>query len=166
MYCNHAAIAFILAAPLALAACGEQPKGENAEDFAARVNGGGATAEQTARGRPQPDGPRDPSLPRVAADGSKALQQTAAYTRPNPDGTADSLLIANDGNFTLVEGGRTQTGTWEWLPDGKRLRLQGVVRQPIVLVADGALYRMQNENVPFDDVTPDRTYRLAPSAAE
>ncbi len=166
MYRSHAAMAFILAAPLALAACGDQPKGENAEDFAARVNDGGATAEQTTRGRPQPDGPRDPSLPRVAADGRQALQQATAYTRPNPDGTADSLSIGNDGTFTLVEGGRTQTGTWEWLPDGKRLRLQGVVRQPVVLVADGALYRMQNENVPFDDVTPDRTYRLAPPAAE
>ena len=164
MYRSHTAMAFILAAPLALVACGQQPKGENAEDFAARVNGGGATAGQTARARPQPDGPRDPSLPRVAADGRQALQQAAAYTQPNPDGTADSLSIGNDGTFTLVEGGRTQTGTWEWLPDGKRLRLQGVVRQPIVLVADGALYRMQNENVPFDDITSDRTYRLTSSA--
>lgn len=163
MHSRHAAIAFILAAPLALAACGEQPKGESAEDFAARVNGGDAAAGQTTRGGPQPDGPRDPSLPRVAADGRKALQD-AAYVRPNADGTADSLSIADDGTFTLTEGGRTQTGTWEWLPDGKRLRLDGVVRQPIVLVANGALYRMQNENVPFDDVTPDRTYRLAPAA--
>ncbi|RXZ64515.1 hypothetical protein [Pelagerythrobacter rhizovicinus] len=162
---SRPAMAFILVAPLALAACGEQPKGENAEDFAARVNGGDAATEQ-ATGRRQPDGPRDPSLPRVAANGREALQQAAAYTRPNPDGTADSLSIGNDGTFTLVEGGRTQTGTWEWLADGKRLRLEGIVRQPIVLVADGALYRMQNENVPFDDVTPDRTYRLTPPAAE
>ena len=61
----------------------------------------------------------------------------------------------------IVKEGRTTTGNWEWLADGKRLRLTGVERQPIVLIADGALYRMQNEDVPFDDVTPDRTYRLA-----
>lgn len=153
------ALAFVLAAPLALAACGEQPEGESADDFAARVNAGGDAGAPAARGA-QPDGPRDPSLPRVAADGRQALDQAAAYTQPNADGTADSLSVRQDGTFTLVEDGRTTEGTWQWLPDGKRLRLEGVVQQPVVLVADGALYRMQNERVPFDDVTPDRTYRL------
>ncbi|AKM08552.1 hypothetical protein [Pelagerythrobacter marensis] len=157
------AFAFVLAAPLVLAACGERPEGESADDFAARVNGGAAPAEEgvASEAKKQPDGPRDPSLPRVAADGRKALQQAATYTQPNADGSADSLAIRQDGTYTLVEDGRTTTGEWQWLPDGKRLRLEGLVRQPIVLVADGALYRMQNENVPFDDVTPDRAYRLA-----
>lgn len=144
---------------LALAACGEPSEGESADDFAARVNAGNATAPQDA----QPDGPRDPSLPRVAADGRTALQQAATYTQPNEDGSADSLAIRQDGTFTLVEDGRTTTGEWQWLADGKRVRLEGLIQQPIVLVADGALYRMQNEDVPFDDVTPDRAYRLAPA---
>ncbi|WP_374407753.1 hypothetical protein [Pelagerythrobacter sp.] len=154
-----AAFAFVLTVPFALAACSEKPEREGADDFAARVNGGG-DAEMPAPRGPQADGPRDPSLPRVAANGRKALDQAAAYTRPNADGTADSLAIRQDGTFTLVEAGRTTTGAWQWLPDGKRLRLEGVVQQPVVLVADGALYRMQNERVPFDDVTPERTYRL------
>ena len=63
---------FATLAALALAACGEPTEGENADDFAARVDAGGAAA-----------------------------------------------------------------------------------------APDGALYRMQNEDVPFDDVTPDRAYRLA-----
>ena len=153
---TSAALAFILAAPLALSACGSEPaESESADDFAARVGGAGEAGPTPA------DGPRDPSLPRVAADGRQALNQAAAYTQENPDGTSDSLAVRQDGTFTLVEEGRTTTGNWEWLADGKRLRLTGVERQPIVLIADGALYRMQNEDVPFDDVTPDRTYRLA-----
>ena len=156
---TFAAFAIALAAQLTLAACGEAPEGESADDFAARVNAGGASATQGA----QPDGPRAPSLPRVAADGRAALRQAAAYTQPNEDGSADSLTIRQDGTFALVENGRATTGAWRWLPDGKRLRLEGLVQQPIVLVADGALYRMQNEDVPFDDVTPDRAYRLKPA---
>ena len=156
-------MALVVSMSLALAACGERPEGESAQDFAARVNGGGAGGGNAPAGDPaaanQPDGPRDPSLPRVAADGRKALAAGTAYRRTNPDGTHDSLAIAEDGTFTLEQGGRRQTGEWEWLPDGKRLRLLGVTHQPIVLIADGALYRMQNENVPFDDVTPDRVYR-------
>lgn len=150
-----------LALPLALAACGDQPEGESADDFASRVNAGDAAAT------PQADGPRDPSMPRVAANGAQALSAKAAYTQPAAEGeTPNSLAIRQDGTFTLVEDGRTLEGGWEWLPDGKRLRLKGVVHQPIVLVADGALYRMQNENVPFDDVTPDRMYTLGGGGAK
>ncbi|WP_338447064.1 hypothetical protein V5F89_04555 [Pelagerythrobacter marensis] len=167
MRITPAAFAFVVAAPLALAACGERPEGESAEDFAARVNGGATPAAASGpRDAKQPDGPRDPSLPRVAADGRKALDQGNAYWRSNPDGTRDSLAIGKDGTFTMVQDGQTQTGKWEWLPDGKRLRLLGVTHQPIVLIADGALYRMQNENVPFDDVTPDRVYLRGENAAQ
>ena len=150
---------FATLAALALAACGEPTEGENADDFAARVDAGG-TAAAAPKGA-QPDGPRDRSLPRVAADGRTALRPAASYTQPNADGSADSLAIRQDGTYTLIEDGRTTNGAWEWLADGRRLRLEGLVQQPIVLVADGALYRMQNEDVPFDDVTPDRAYRLA-----
>ena len=133
-----------------LAGCSQPEEGETGDEFAARVNGN----------QPQASGPADPAMPRVASNGKQALRKGAAYTQKGLDGQPGSLAINPDGTYALIENGRTQRGNWEWLPDGKRLRLQGVANGPIVLVADGALYRMQNEDVPFDDVTPDRMYSL------
>lgn len=148
-----------LAMTALLAACGQQSEGESADDFASRVNGDSATSPPPG----STDGPADPGMPRVAADGRKALAQGVTY---HQRGGANSIAIRSDGTFTLVEDGRTTTGKWDWLADGKRLRLEGVTYGPIVLVANGALYRMQNENVPFDDVTPDRMYVPGEGAAQ
>lgn len=146
----------LIAATATLAACGLQQGTDNADDYASRVNGGGIAATP---GAAQPDA----SMPQVASNGKAALKTGATYSQKG--GSADKAIqIDPDGTYKLVEDGQASEGKWEWLPDGKRLRLIGVVHQPIVLVANGAIYRMQNENVPFDDVTIDRMYLPGPRA--
>ncbi len=142
-----------LAIALLLTACGDQPQGETSDDFASRVGTGAPAPAATVSGAPA----AGPALP---AHARSALKTGTAYVRSGGEADANSLDIRPDGTFVLVENGRPVTGRYEWLPDGRRLRLGGVVNQPLVLVGDGALYRMQNENVPFDDVSPDRTYLL------
>ncbi len=141
----------LIAAAALLAGCNKSEESESADDFASRIEGG----------QPQASGPTRADMPRVAANGKQALKTNAAYTQRGADGKPNSLAINPDGTYALTENGRTQRGKWAWLPDGKRLRLEGVTYGPVVLVADGAVYRMQNEDVPFDDVTPDRMYSLS-----
>ena len=61
----------------------------------------------------------------------------ALLERDFADQLAGVFDIRPDGTFVLVENGRPVTGRYEWLPDGRRLRLGGVVNQPLVLVGDG-----------------------------
>jgi hypothetical protein len=148
-----------LAAPLALAlsACGETQESESAEDFASRINGGPSES-----GDDMATPVREtafPELPKPAADGRSAIQ-SEVYTNVAADGTRAGLAFNADGTFELSENGNTVKGRYEWLSDGKRLRLLGVEHRPIVLVADGAIYRMTNEDVPYEDVTPDRMFSL------
>lgn len=129
---------------LALVACGKREPAESPEDFAARLKG---TAIQ-------PSNPAN--LSAVAENGKAAIKTSQTYSQKGPDGTVNGLQFKTDGTFMLHEDGKTVQGTYEWLPDGKRLRLKGVEKRPIVLIANGALYRMTNEQVPLDDLTPDR----------
>jgi hypothetical protein len=149
-----------------LSACGgsNEPGGESADDFASRING----SAPTAAGAQQTNAAPRPDLPQPAANGREGLAAGAAYVQASADGTVThGLTIQPDGSFELIENGQKTNGTYEWLPDGRRLRLNGVETRPIVLVADGALYRLTNENVPLDDLTSDRMYTLndAPPSA-
>lgn len=139
-----------------LSGCGSKGNGESASDYANKIGNAGATtsaASSTAATK----------LPEPASDGKKAVAFTTPYTQVDPsNGVRRGLTINPDGTFELVENGQTTRGTYQWLPDGKRLRLNGVSDRPIVLIANGAIYRLTNENVPLDDLTPDRMY--APAA--
>ena len=162
---SHLALAFLVF-PLALAACGSNEQGESADDFAARLDGASAAEAGAANdGAGQPVNPQLANLPKVAANGQQAVRFDSDYVNTAADGSTSGLSIYQNGTFRLVENGQLTEGRYEWLPDGKRLRLNGVGFRPIVLVADGALYRMTNENVPLNDVTPDRMYSLAGSAS-
>lgn len=141
-------------APIALlAACGEPQHSESSDDFAARINGGDAGPGGAGKA-PAAGGPA------VAANGREALALTSDYSRTNEDGTTNSLRLLDNGTYVLVEKGVEYQGSYEWLPDGKRIRLNGASSLPIVVVANGALYRVANENVPLDDLVPDRMYAL------
>jgi|GEM_PF-5045278 len=143
--------------PLLLAACGSNDDGESADDFAGRLGGGSAANS----GVGQPVNPALADLPQPAPDGKEAVSYETSYVQQAPGGGQDGLTINEDGTFRLVEGGKITEGTWDWLPDGKRLRLNEVDYRPIVLIADGAIYRLTNENVPLNDLTPDRMYAPA-----
>ena len=143
-------------APIALlAACGEPQQSESSDDFAARINGGDVGPGGAGAGQaPAAGGPA------VAANGREALALTSDYSRTNEDGTTNSLRLLDNDSYVLVEKGVEYQGSYEWLPDGKRIRLNGASSLPIVVVANGALYRVANENVPLDDLVPDRMYAL------
>ena len=156
--CERAVLGAALA--MLLAGCGARDEGESADDFAARVKGDGVAPAATASGQ-KPKNVAVANLPQAAADGKKALKFAQQYV-PAGSGakSQNGLTIRPNGTFELAENSKTVSGKYQWLPDGKRLRLIGVENRPIVLVANGALYRMTNENVPLDDVTPDRMYQL------
>lgn len=155
--CERAVLGAALA--VMLAGCGARDEGESAADFAARVKGD-ATTSAPASGQ-APKNAAVANLPQAATDGKKAVKFAQQYVPAGSDAKSQNgLTIRPDGTFELAENGRTVSGKYQWLPDGKRLRLNGVENRPIVLVANGALYRMTNENVPLDDVTPDRMYQL------
>jgi len=137
-----------LAALAALTACSRSDEGESAEDYAARMGG----AQQAGISG------RDLNLPKVVENGREALSYAEAYVQTAADGTKQGLTINSDGTFVLLENGKTVSGRYEWLPDGKRLRLLGVEFRPIVMVGDGAIYRMTNEDVPLDDTAPERMF--------
>lgn len=137
-----------LAALIALSACSRGDDGESAEDYAARMAGAQKAGVSG----------RDLNLPKVAENGREALSYANAYVQTAPDGTKQGLTINEDGTFVLLENGRTIKGRYQWLPDGKRLRLLGVEFRPIVMVADGVIYRMTNEDVPLDDTAPERMF--------
>lgn len=145
----------LIVAPLALAlaACGSRD-GEDADDYASQLNGEWKTTQDNAA---------IARLPKAAPDGRKAIRYTAPYRGTGQDGRTSAVQFFSNGMFRLQENGRTIDGRYEWLPDGKRLRLQGVTFRPIVLVAqNGAMYRMTNENVPITDLTPDRLFSSQP----
>lgn len=142
----------LLVAPLALAlaACGSRD-GEDADDFASRMANADA-AEKNALLK---------NLPKAAADGRKAIRYTRPYFGTGVDGARAGVQFFSNGTFRLQEGGRTVDGPYQWLSDGKRIKLMGVGRRPIVLIAEnGAMYRMTNELVPITDLTPDRLYSV------
>lgn len=136
--------ALLLPICLALLACGERQPAESSDEFAARLKGTAIKPVNKAE------------LPTVAENGKTAIQTSVPYSQKAPDGSVSGLQFKTDGTFQLNEDGKTISGTYTWLPDGKRLRLNGVEKRPIVLIANGALYRMTNEDVPLDDITPDR----------
>lgn len=143
----------LIVAPLALAlaACGSRD-GEDADDFASQLGGHGTTQDNAALAR----------LPKAAPDGRKAIRYTKPYWGTGMNGGKSGVQFFSNGTYRLQEDGRTRDGRYEWLPDGKRLRLQGVTFRPVVLIAqDGAMYRMTNENVPITDITPDRLFSSA-----
>ena len=138
-----------------LSACGSKGNGESASDYANKIGNAGASPAASSAAAAK--------LPKPAADGKKAVAFTTPYTQVDAStGVRRGLTINPDGTFELVDNGQTTRGTYQWLPDGKRLRLNGVSDRPIVLIANGAIYRLTNENVPLDDLTPDRMY--APAA--
>jgi hypothetical protein len=140
----------LIAAPLSLplAACGSRD-GDGAGDYAAQFGEGQSGQDNAAIAR----------LPKAAPDGRKAIRYTKPYQGRGLDGNKSAVQFFSNGTYRLQEGGRTRDGQYQWLPDGKRLRLVGVTFRPIVLIADdGAMYRMTNENVPITDLTPDRLF--------
>lgn len=158
------ALAIALLPALALAACNNSSdKGENADDFAARVNGSGGSADAVPQAS-APDAAQEATLaalPRAAESGRSAADFGAQFTNMGADGSESALTINRDGTFELTENGRTVSGDYEWLADGQRIRLRGVEFRPIVVVAaDGSLYRLSNEDVPIDDISPDRHYTV------
>lgn len=143
-----------LALVLSLAACHSR-NGESAGDYANKV--GSAAPAASSAPAPEPT-----NLPQPAANGKQAVTFATPYTQVDPNsGDKRGLTINQDGTFELVENGKTTKGTYTWLPDGKRLKLNGVAERPIVLIANGAIYRLTNENVPLNDLTPDRMYSPA-----
>ena len=145
-------------ATLLLAACNNsagEGESESAQDFAARVNGQSAPAKDDPAQRAMLD-----ALPKAAANGRTAVTFATEYTSQPFGGGTSSLTINEDGSYRLVENGQALEGRYEWLPDGRRLRLKGVETRPIVVIADGAMYRQLNEDVPLDDLAPERMYAL------
>ena len=49
-------------------------------------------------------------------------------------------------------------GTYSWYKDGSRILIKDGDTNNVYGVADGAVYKMNDENAPATDISPDRMY--------
>ncbi|MGN3974918.1 hypothetical protein [Tsuneonella sp. SYSU-LHT278] len=148
------AYAIPLAAPLALslASCGDTAPAERADADSAGVD---------------VDLPQvDPRFPSVAPDARTSVNYAGTYAQPVADGQR-SISLNTDGTYVLREpGGAETTGTYNWYADNSRILMKVDGRNEVYAIADGALYRMPDENAPTTGtMTEEQTYRRVSGSA-
>ena len=126
-----------IAAPLALAlaACG----GGEADD---RVVDDGTTACVEV------DVPEvDVEYPQVPVDSRGTVNYQRTYTNTDATGGTSSITLGADDSYTMVAADGTETtGTFNWYSDNSRILIREGGESQVYAVADGALYRLADEN--------------------
>ena len=131
-------------APLAmLVACGEPPVEE--EEVALDPAGLGLEETQVEGEMPQP-----------TENALETIDYSGTYVFTGLDGSESTLTLdAEDGTYSYEgAGGTSESGEYETL-DGSRIFIEEIGgRNAWFSVADGALYRLPNEDTAYDDVDP------------
>ncbi|WBY17238.1 hypothetical protein PF049_03500 [Erythrobacteraceae bacterium WH01K] len=126
-----------LAAPLALAlaACGGAETDE-------RVVDDGTTAGVDV------DVPEvDVEYPEVPVDARGTVDYQRTYTNAGSAGGASSITLGANDSYTMVGADGTETtGTFNWYSDNSRILIRENGESQVYAVADGALYRLADEN--------------------
>lgn len=137
-------IAITAAAPLALlAACGEPPVSQ--EDLVVEGAGSGLA----------PDAIDPANLPQPTEDSLETVDFSGSYTMTGLDGSQTHLTIDKEAGTYEYSGiaGAEASGTFERL-GGSRIYMEDFAGRPgWFSVADGALYRLADENAPYDAVS-------------
>ena len=132
--------AFAAAAPLALAlaACG------GSDETAAPADDGMATTTSANTPTMQPDGT---AYPQVALDARSTVDYQGSYELREPDGRTSTLTLGDNDSYTMRGADGTESqGTFNWYSDNSRILIRENGETQVYAVADGALYRMRDEN--------------------
>ena len=143
------------AAPLAfvLAACSSQePAGVATTDAmgtTAAVDTNGTTGMAAT---PAP-------MPSVATNARTSVKYAGTYEQTGPDGRKSSLTLNDDDTYSMTgPDGVQKQGTYSWYKDGSRILIKDGDTNNVYGVADGAVYKMNDENAPATDISPERMY--------
>ncbi|WP_379548369.1 hypothetical protein ACFCW2_04160 [Qipengyuania sp. DSG2-2] len=140
-----------LAAPLALAlaACGG---GADADE---RVVDDGLTEGVDV------DVPEvDVEYPEVSVDARGTVNYQRTYTNTDAAGGTSTITLGADDSYTMTKADGTETsGTFNWYSDNSRILIREDGTSMVFGVADGALYRLADENAdPNGPRTPENTF--------
>lgn len=141
------ALAATIAAPLALAlaACGDRTADEPAADTA----GVDVNLPQV-----------DPRFPSVAPDARTSVNYAGTYAQPVGAGERSITLRTDDTYVMRDENGVESTGTFNWYDDNSRVLIRRDGKNEVYAIADGALYRMPDEQAPTaGPMTEEQTFR-------
>ena len=142
--------AVLPALPLALAACGAE------NDVDERVVSTGPE-----RGV-EVDLPTVPvKYPEVPLDARNTVDYEGAYEQRRSDGRIDRITLEPDDRYTIRDqNGAERSGSFNWYADNSRILIRDAGEDRVYAIADGALYRMEDETAPLDSPrTEARTYR-------
>lgn len=132
--------ALLAGAALALAACGDGPDGRDAD-----------SAERTAQGIDVelPEVPVE--YPEVPLDARGTVDYAGTYSQRLGDGRERVIRLGEDDTFTMRdEDGVETSGTFNWYSDNSRILIRNGGDKQVFAVADGAIYRLADENAATD----------------
>ena len=108
-----------------------------------------------------PDGQLD--YPTVPANARTSVDYAGTYSQSLPGGRTRSITLADGDRYTMRdENGVEISGTYNWYSDNSRILIKRDGRNEVYAIADGALYRLADENAPTTGkMTEEMTYRRA-----
>jgi hypothetical protein len=137
-----------LAAPLALAlaACGDTAPADSADTETAGVD---VKLPQV-----------EPRFPSVAPDARTSVNYAGTYAQPVGDGER-AITLRTDGTYVMRGPDGVETsGTYNWYDDNSRILIKVDGKNQVYAIADGALYRMPDENASTSGpMSEEQTYR-------
>jgi uncharacterized lipoprotein NlpE involved in copper resistance len=142
-----------IAAPLALAlaACGDRTPADDAPNETAGVD---VNLPQV-----------DTRFPSVAPNARTSVNYAGTYAQPIGAGQRSITLRTDDTYVMRDENGVETTGTYNWYADNSRILIKRDGRNEVYAIADGALYRMPDEQAPTTGtMTEEQTFRRVGAA--
>lgn len=136
-----------IAAPiaLALAACGDR----TTDDAATETAGVDVDLPEV-----------DPRFPSVAPDARTSVNYAGTYAQPVGAGERSITLRTDDTYVMRDENGVESTGAYSWYDDNSRILIRRGGQTEVYAIADGALYRMPDEQAPTTGtMTEEQTFR-------
>lgn len=151
----HARFTFALAATAAfgLAACDNEP--DVPDDRIVPVT----ESDPNAVDVNLPDVPIE--YPEVPVNARETVDYAGSYGQPQAGGGTRTITLREDDTYTIREPSGTETeGTFNWYADNSRILIRRDGENEIYAVADGALYRLPDENASTSGPrTEGQTYR-------
>ena len=140
---------------LSLAACGSNEPDDRVVDTGTETAGVDVNLPQ------QPV-----EYPTVATNARTSVDYAGTYNQRGTDGRNSSITLNEDDTYTMTNADGVQTsGTYNWYDDNSRILIRENGQNQVYAIADGAIYRMADENAPTTgQMNESQTYRRAMGA--
>jgi hypothetical protein len=139
------------AAPLALlAACGDSTPADEAEPTA--LDEVAPTQDLAAASI---------DMPEVPANSLASVDYPGSYAMTDAEGRTSRITLRDDDTYDYTgPDGTSRTGRYTRLDDGSRIMIEDFDgRAGYFSVADGAIYRLEGESTPYNEITVTGMYR-------